>query len=398
MSRPVHIAVLGSTGSVGLQALEVVRAYPERFVVVGLAAGSQVETLAAQALEFEPQRLALADADAAAALRDRLPRRLAARVQDGAVGVAELAAMDEADTVLAAVVGQAGLAGVVAAVRAGKRVALANKEALVMAGELVVGLARASGSRLVPVDSEHASLAQLLEPQPAGALRRVVLTASGGPFRDRTATQLGSVRPAAALAHPNWEMGAKISIDSATMMNKGFEVIEARWLFDLPLERIGVLIHPESLVHALAELIDGSVLAHLGPPDMRLPIGWALGHPERLDLGARLERFSWLELAAVGGLTFRQADPQRWSALELCREAAAAGGGMPAALAVADEVLVEAFLAERISFPAITDLLGEVLARLGPLPAASLDEVLAAGAAGGRLARSLLPGNKGTSA
>jgi len=288
-------------------------------------------------------------------------------------------------------VGQAGLAGVVAAVRAGKRVALANKEALVMAGELVVGLASASGSRLVPVDSEHASLAQLLEAQPAGALRRVVLTASGGPFRDRTAAQLGPVRPADALAHPNWDMGAKISIDSATMMNKGFEVIEAHWLFDLPQERIGVLIHPESLVHALAELVDGSVLAHLGPPDMRLPIGWALGQPERLDLGARLERFSWLDLTAVGGLTFRRADPQRWPALELCRSAAAAGGGAAAALAVADEVLVEAFLAERISFAAITDLLGEVLVRLGPLPAASLDEVLAAGAAGGRLARSLLP-------
>ncbi len=390
MSSPIGVAVLGSTGSVGSQALEVIRAFPERFRVVGLCAGKNAGLLQEQIREFRPRLAVLADVEAAGRLREKLGRDLTCRVLHGSAGTIEVAGMPEADTVVAAVVGQAGLEGVCAAVRCGKRVALANKEALVMAGELVTGLARKHGASLVPVDSEHASLAQLLQPLDRGRVRRVVITASGGPLLGKTPEQLARVTAADALAHPNWEMGAKISIDSATMMNKGFEVIEARWLFDLHPERIGVLVHPESLVHALVELVDGSVLAHLGRPDMRLPIAWALGLADRLDLGERLSRFDRLDLAQAGRCTFLPADEPTWPALGLCRRALIACGGTPAALSVADEVVVGAFLEGRIPFPSIISILGQVLDRLEPMPAGTLDEVLTAGREGGRLAAELI--------
>ena len=386
MNRPLRICVLGSTGSVGSQALEVIRAYPDRFQLVGLCANSSAEALAKQVEFHRPARVALSDSAAAERVRDLLEPDLAGRVASGEHEVAALGAMPEADVVVAAVVGKAGLAGVVAAVEAGKRVALANKEALVMAGELVTSLARSSGARLLPVDSEHASLAQLIEHLPAEQVRNLVLTASGGPFVNLSLEQLAKVGPEDALAHPNWNMGAKISIDSATMMNKGFEIIEARWLFDLPLSQIEALIHPESLVHALVELIDGSVLAHMGPADMRLPIAWALAHPDRLDLGQRLERFSWLDLTRAGGLSFHPVQQKRWPAIGLCKRALEAGGGTEAALAAADEVAVAAFLAGRIGFLDILAVLEQVLDSYSVRTITDLEDVLAAAREGERLA------------
>jgi len=392
VTTPVRIAVLGSTGSIGRQTLEVIAAFPERFELVGLCAGRNAQLLAEQVQAYRPALAALADSSRMGELRSGVPSELAGRLRAGPEGVEEIAAMPEADVVVAAVVGQAGLDGVLTAVRAGKRVALANKEALVMAGELVVALAERSGAKLVPVDSEHASLAQLLQGRAPASVRRVVLTASGGPFLNHRLEELSQVAPADALAHPNWDMGSKISIDSATMMNKGFEVIEARWLFGIAPERIDVLIHPESLVHALVELIDGGLLAHLGPPDMRLPIAWALGRPERLDLTRRLRGVTALDLAGLGPLTFLRADPARWPAVSLCRQDLDAGGGMPAALAAADEVLVEAFLAGRLRFTDITRLLEAVLSSMSKFGAATIEEIRAAGLEGGRLAAELIEG------
>lgn len=388
-TEPVRVAILGSTGSVGTQAIDVIRAYPEKFQLVGLCAGHRFEPLASQVNELKPSLVAIADSGEYKNLRSAIDAP-SVRVEAGPEGIRAVASMPDADVVLAAIVGQAGLDGVLAAVRAGKRLALANKESLVMAGGLVNSEAGRSGARIVPVDSEHASLAQLLESLGKNPLRRVILTASGGPFRQHTAEQLENVRPRDALDHPNWDMGAKVTIDSATMMNKGFEVIEACWLFDMRPEKVHVMIHPESIVHAMVEMADGSFMAHLAPHDMRLPIGWALGYPERLDLAKRLDFFEGLFSGHGRTLTFQNADATRWPALDMCRQAMKIGGGTPAALAVADEVLVKAFLRGEISFSSITRILALVLEKLPALEDHNLEEILEAGEEGRRLATEIV--------
>lgn len=383
-TEPLRVAILGSTGSVGRQAIDVIKAFPENLQLVALCAGSRFEPLAEQVNALNPSLVAIADSDEHKSLKSAIEDP-SIRVEAGLDGIRAVASMPEADVVLASVVGQAGLDGVLTAIRAGKRVALANKESLVMAGGLVMSEARRYGASIIPVDSEHASLAQLIEALDRETLQRVILTASGGPFRQRSVHELEDIRPADALEHPNWDMGAKVTIDSATMMNKGFEVMEACWLFDLAPEKIGVLIHPESMIHAMVELLDGSLMAHMAPPDMRLPIGWALGYPTRLELPKRLDSYSRLFLDG-GELSFQKADPDRWPALDMCRQALMIGGGTPAALAVADEVLVKAFLDGEISFAAITEILSQVLEKLPALEDHNLEEIYEAGAEGKRLA------------
>jgi len=347
-----RLAVLGSTGSIGTQTLEVVGCFPDRFQVVALAAGRNVELLIQQAKQFRPRYVSVSHAEDLERVRDALSDpSIECGLDAGAV------ATSGADLVIASQVGSVGLEPVLAALRRGIDVALANKEVLVMAGELVLREARRSGARLLPLDSEHVAIAQCLGREAPGALRRIVLTASGGPFRGRSRESLAAVTRADALAHPNWSMGPKITIDSATLMNKGFEWIEARWLFDVPAERIQVVIHPESIVHSLVELVDGSWLAQLGIPDMRIPIAYTLGLPERLPM-PDLPR---LDLVELGALRFEAPDPACFPALGLAKTALELGGGAPAALNAGNEVAVEAFLAGRIPFTAIAEVADETL-------------------------------------
>ena len=347
-----RLSVLGSTGSVGEQTLEVVAAFPERFSIVALAAGRRVEKLAGQVKQFRPGLVSVGDADAARALRALLGAE-APRIEVGAAGLDAVAACD-ADLVVSALVGAVGLAPTLAAIRAGRDVALANKEVLVMAGALVLREARAAGVRMLPVDSEHSAIFQVLAGQRREDLRRIVLTASGGPFRTWSAERIAAATIAEALAHPNWSMGPKITIDSATLMNKGLEVIEARWLFDAPPEQIEVVVHPQSVVHSWIELCDGSVLAQLGVPDMRVPIAVALAWPERLPLldapGCTLAP---LDLPAAGRLDFEAPDTKRFPCLELAFAALRGDEIAPAVLNAANEISVAAFLEDRIPFAAI---------------------------------------------
>jgi 1-deoxy-D-xylulose-5-phosphate reductoisomerase len=347
-----RLAVLGSTGSVGEQALEVAAAFPERFAVAALAAGRRVEKLVAQVRRFRPPLVSVADADAARALRAELGADAPA-IAVGAAGLEAVATAD-ADLVVSALVGSVGLAPTLAAIRAGRDVALANKEVLVMAGALVLREVRAHGVRLLPVDSEHSAIFQVLAGQRPQDLRRIVLTASGGPFRSWSAARIAGASVEEALAHPNWQMGPKITIDSATLMNKGLEVIEARWLFDAPVERVEVVVHPQSVVHSLVELCDGSVLAQLGVPDMRVPIAVAIAWPERLPLLDALPRpLAALDLGAVARLDFEAPDLARFPCLALAYAALRGGEAAPAVLNAANEVAVAAFLAREAPFPAI---------------------------------------------
>lgn len=364
-----RLAILGSTGSIGTQTLEVVERFPERLRVAALAAGRNVELLIQQAKQFSPERVSV--------LRDEdLPRVRDALSGTGIeVGTDPCAvARADADLVVAAFVGSAGLRPVLEALRSGTDVALANKEVLVMAGELVLAEARLHGARIRPLDSEHVAIHQCLAGQPERGVKRVCLTASGGPFRGVPAERLERATPDDALAHPNWDMGAKITIDSATLMNKGFEVIEARWLFDLPPERIDVVIHPESIVHSMVEFVDGTWLAQLGVPDMRGPIAYALAMPERLPL----PEVAPLDLAALGALHFEAPDHARFPALGLARAALESGGAAPAVLNAANEVGVQAFLDGRIRFTAIATLADKILQEQGAAAARDLDEILAA--------------------
>lgn len=363
----MRVALLGSTGSIGRQALEEIRRFPERFEVVALAAGHNVEALAAQAAEFRVRELGVAEEADARRLQALLPW---ARVRWGPEGLAELAALPEVDLVLNAVVGAVGIFPTLSALRAGKRLALANKESLVVAGELVMA-ARRYPDQILPVDSEHAALGQLLAGVRREEVARAWITASGGPFRDRPEEALAHVTPEEALNHPTWRMGPRITVDSATLVNKAFEVIEAHHLFGLPWERIGVLLHPESKVHALVELVDGSILAQLAFPDMRLPIRAALTYPERLPPAIPLP------LAPLT-LTFREVPRERYPAFWAVLWAGREGGTLPAAANAADEVLVQAFLARRIPFPAIAQGIAHVLERHANARATSLEEVLAA--------------------
>ncbi|MBV8869155.1 MAG: 1-deoxy-D-xylulose-5-phosphate reductoisomerase [Acetobacteraceae bacterium] len=367
---PRWVTVLGSTGSVGTQTVELLAAAPERFRVRALVAGRNVARLAEQAISLRAELAVVSDPACGAALRQALA---GTGIEAGAGREAVVeAASRPAEWTMAAITGAAGLASTLAAIRRGACVALANKEALVCAGEVMLRAVREAGARLLPVDSEHNAIFQSLADGNHGALERIVLTASGGPFRTASREEMARATPESALKHPVWSMGAKISIDSATLMNKGLEVIEAARLFDLPEAAIDVLVHPQSVIHGMVCYQDGSVLAQLGAPDMRIPIAHTLAWPARLATAARR-----LDLAAVARLEFLAPDPVRFPALRLAREALRAGGGAAAVLSAANEIAVEAFLGRRIGFLDIAATAEAVLDRLGAPPVETLEEVVA---------------------
>ena len=379
----MRLAVLGSTGSIGARTLELAARHPERVEVFALAARADHAALLDQCRRHRPRYAALEDADAAAALAAAARAEgLDLEVLQGAAALAELAGDPRLDCVMAGIVGLAGLAPTLAAVRAGTRVLLANKEALVAAGGLFMEAVRAHSCTLVPVDSEHNALFQCLAGTPGAAIERVTLTASGGPFRGRPQAALADVTPAEACAHPTWRMGRKISVDSATMMNKGLEVIEARWLFDLEPARIDVVIHPQSLLHAMVTLRDGSTLAHLGPADMRVAIGYALFGAERASTGA-----APLDFAAGGELAWSRPEPGAYPCLDLARGALAAGGAAPTALNAANEIAVDEFLRGRLRFPRIAAVVEAALAAADGEAPGDLDAVRAIDGAAREAAR-----------
>ena len=369
-SRRQRLAILGSTGSIGRSTLEVVRHHADRLEVTALAAfGSDLERLAAQAAEFGPRRIAVADEAAAGELRGRLDPGI--EVDGGAEALVRLAVDSEVDRVVAAIVGAAGLAPVHAALAAGKDVALANKESLVVAGSLLRQVADRSGAAILPIDSEHAALHQALRCGGRGEVRRLVLTASGGPFLDRDPETWSAIEPDDAVRHPTWDMGAKISVDSATLMNKGLELIEARHLFDLPSERIEIVVHPQSVVHSMVEFCDGSWIAQLAVHDMALPIQYALAYPERWS-----NRFRRLEPSELGTLEFRPVPAALGRAIELAQGVLEAGDSAAAVLNAANEAAVSAFLAGRIPFPRILALVSDAVEAHRAEPIASLDDAL----------------------
>jgi 1-deoxy-D-xylulose-5-phosphate reductoisomerase len=375
-----RVLILGSTGSIGTQAIEVIAA-SDALQVAGLSADSSWETLLEQARQHGVPTVALADPDAA----ERASAEWGGRVLAGEAGVRELIVTSKPDLVLNAVVGAAGLGPTIVALTEGIDLALANKESLVIGGELVTALAEATDARIVPVDSEHSALYQLIRAEPPGAVERLVLTASGGPFRGRT--DLSGITPGEALAHPTWEMGGRITIDSATLINKGFEMIEAHHLFGVPYERIEVVVHPQSIVHALVHLNDGASLAHLGYPDMRVPISYALHLPERADV-----ELPNLDLASVGELTFQQPDAETFACLRLAREAGEVGGTAPSVLNAADEVAVEAFLAGRIPFSGIPEVIERTLEAIPGGPVRHFDDLFDVDAAAREHARGVIEG------
>jgi 1-deoxy-D-xylulose-5-phosphate reductoisomerase len=366
-----RLAILGSTGSIGVQALDVVARFPDRFEIVALAAGRNVERLAEQVRRFRPRLVAAADSAAASKLRLLVPS--GTEVLEGDDGVVVAAVHPDVDFVLAAISGGAGLRSTAAAVEAGKDVGLANKESMVLAGELMMRLAAERGGAILPVDSEHSAIHQSLLGHNHTEVRRLILTASGGPLRGVAAEELPGVTPERALKHPNWSMGDKITIDSATLMNKGLEVIEARWLFDVEPGRIDIVVHPESIVHSMVEYIDGSIVAQLGISDMRGPISYAMGHPGRLPLD-----LPPLDLARLGRLSFEAPDPGRFPAYRLAYRALELGGTAPAALSGADEAAVAAFLQKRCRFTDIARLCAEVLEAHAVERLGSVEQALAA--------------------
>lgn len=379
-SSPRQITLLGSTGSIGLSTLDVIARHPERYRLYALSAHAQLDRLVAQCQRFQPRHAVLASAERLPELRERLALAGLAHIQvsAGPAALEAIASAPEVDTVMAAIVGSAGMLPTLAAARAGKRVLLANKETLVMAGQLFVEAVQQGGATLLPIDSEHNAIYQCL-PQPFSGqarrgVRRILLTASGGPFRQFSIEQLEAATPEQAVRHPNWSMGRKISVDSASLMNKGLEVIEARWLFDLPPEQISVVVHPQSIVHSLVEYVDGSVLAQLGNPDMRTPIAYGLAWPERIDAGV-----GSLDLFQVARLDFEAPDLQRFPCLGLAFEALSLGGAAPAVLNAANEVAVAAFLDGQIGF---CDIPRRVEAALRSVPqhfdALSLESLIAA--------------------
>jgi 1-deoxy-D-xylulose-5-phosphate reductoisomerase len=382
-----HVAVLGATGSIGTSALDVIARHPRHLRASVLAAGSHVEALLALCARHRPDHAVVADESRYATLRDGLASLgLPTRAHAGPAALASLAADAGSDTVVAAIVGAAGLDSTLAAARAGKRLLLANKESLVLAGELLTGEAARAGADIVPIDSEHSAVYQCLHGGGAHAgVRRIALTASGGPFRGRSRASLGQVTPAEAVAHPKWSMGPKISVDSATLMNKGLELIEAHHLFGLPGERLDVLVHPQSLVHALVSFVDGSMLAQLGLPDMRTALAVGLGWPQRLESGVDA-----LDLLAQGRLDFEPPDLATFPCLRLAREALDAGGTAPATLNAANEVAVSAFLQGRIGFLSIPALVEHTLAALPTRSAESLATLRDADACARRHAESAI--------
>ena len=391
MSPIQNVAILGATGSIGRSTLDVIARHPDRFRAFALTAHTQAGELFDLALRHRPRFAVLGDEMQARELRTRLVAAGAAvEVLTGSDALAAVAAHPEVDAVMAAIVGAAGLVPTLAAARAAKRILLANKEALVMAAPVFMAAVREAGATLLPIDSEHNAVFQCLPQGRGGSLaargiRKIVLTGSGGPFRSRPLADLASVTPDQACAHPTWNMGRKISVDSATMMNKALEIIEAAWLFGAAPDEIEVLVHPQSVVHSMVAYADGSVIAQLGNPDMRTPIAQALAHPERIDAGV-----SALDLARIGGLTFEMPDFARFRALALAYEVLAAGGTAPAVFNAANEVAVTAFLARDLAFNRITDVIEASLARVRAGPVRSLDDVLEADRAARAAARAAL--------
>jgi 1-deoxy-D-xylulose-5-phosphate reductoisomerase len=381
------VSVLGSTGSIGVNTLDVITRHPQRFAVYGLAANASVATMLAQCREVQPRFAVMMDEAAAEALRAQLPADCGTQVLQGEAGLAQIVTAAEVDTVMAAIVGAAGLPSALAAAEAGKTLLLANKESLVMGGHLLMQAVRHSGARLLPIDSEHNAIFQCM-PVESGSARlslngvsKVLLTASGGPFRQWTHAQMEAATPDQACAHPNWSMGRKISVDSASLMNKGLELIEACWIFDLAPELIDVVVHPQSIIHSMVQYRDGSVLAQMGNPDMRTPIAYGLGWPERLESGV-----APLDLIATARLDFEAPDEGRFPCLRLAREAVAAGGTAMAICNAANEIAVTAFLEEQIRFTSIPWVIEQCLGRVGVQEPTSLAVVESADAEARRVA------------
>lgn len=385
------LTILGSTGSIGVNTLDVIRRHPLRYRVIALCAHNQIDRLFDQCLEFHPRFAVVRDAQLAVELQSRLQAvACSTRVESGPEALVRMAELPEVDSVMAAIVGAAGLQSTLAAALAGKKILLANKEALVMAGPILMRAVRENGATLLPIDSEHNAIFQSLPSDYSGKLLKsgvigLMLTASGGPFRTTSLTDLEFVSPEQACAHPNWVMGRKISVDSATMMNKGLEIIEARWLFNVPAEQIEVVIHPQSVIHSLVQYVDGSVIAELGNPDMRTPIAHALAYPERIDAGVEP-----LDLCKIAFMQFERPDFERFPCLALGYRALREGDSAPAALNAANEVAVQSFLDGRIGFTAIPKIIRAVLDKTRVTPLVSLTDVLAADCEARRLAEQVI--------
>lgn len=377
-----QIAILGSTGSIGTQALQVIEEHPELYEAYALTANNQVELLAAQARKFMPVAVVIANESKYLQLKELLSD-LPIQVYAGADALCEIVEAKPIDVVLAAMVGYAGLRPTMNAIRAGKAIALANKETLVVAGELINSLASQYYTPILPVDSEHSAIFQCLEPN--NVLEKVILTASGGPFRQFTIEQLKHVTKEQALKHPNWEMGAKITIDSATMMNKGFEVIEAKWLFDVRPEQIEVVVHPQSVIHSMVQYEDGAVKAQLGMPDMRLPILYAFSYPQRIKTS-----FDRLDFSIIKELTFEEPDMKRFRCLAFAYEALRQGGNMACIVNAANEVVVSAFLHDRISFLRMSDVIEKAMQKVAFIQTPTYDDYVATDAEARRIAESLI--------
>jgi 1-deoxy-D-xylulose-5-phosphate reductoisomerase len=370
-----RIAILGSTGSIGTNALKVIESNPEEYRVVALAAGNNMDLLFEQIIKFQPLVAAVSREDSAIVLRERLKGRSSTEVLCGVKGFCELAALNEADTVISAMSGASGLVPTYEAIKTGKKLALANKETMVMAGAIIMDLAGSMKVDILPIDSEHSAVFQSLQGHNKEDLKRIVLTASGGPFRNLSIKEMGKVTPALALRHPNWSMGKKITIDSATLMNKGLEVIEAKWLFNLTTDQIDILVHPESIIHSMVEYIDGSVIAQLGIPDMITPISYALSYPRH-----RKTNLPPLRLEDVGRLTFEKPDLKRFRCLDLALKAIKTGESMPAVMNGANEIAVESFLTGRIGFLQMPVLIERTMDRHVPFHPRGLEDVLEADA------------------
>lgn len=377
------IIILGSTGSIGKNCLDVVRSNPKMFDVVALSAGSNVRELESQIAEFKPKMVSVASESAWSQLKKTAPKGVELLVGDA--GPTELVERLNSEVVVSAIVGAAGLSSALSAVKKGTRLAIANKEPLVMAGDLIMRSAKKHGATIAPIDSEHSALWQCLHKEPAGRVRKLILTSSGGPFFGMTKKQLASVTPAQALKHPRWKMGKKITVDSSTMMNKGLEVIEARWLFDVPMEKIEVVVHPQSIVHSMVEFVDSTVMAQLGLPDMRTPIAYALSFPDRWPA-----KLASLSLSEVGRLDFFQPDFRRFPCLQLAYDAGRAGGLAPTWLNAANEVAVEAFLEGGLGYVGIARVIGKTLDKIVSLKVGGLEGIMEADAMARETARKFL--------
>jgi len=380
-----NIAILGCTGSIGVRALDIIRRFPKRFQVRALAAGRNIDLLAVQITEFSPRLAVVMNEELAVQLKLKLSSDLDVRIIFGQEGYIEAASLPDVDTVISAMVGGAGLLPTWAAVTAGKRVALANKETLVMAGELIMSEARRRKAQIIPVDSEHSAIFQAMEGQNQDEIRRLILTASGGPFLGKTLEYMATVSRTEALSHPQWKMGAKISIDSATLMNKGLEVIEARWLFNCPIDNIIIRIHPQSIIHSMVEFVDGSILAQMGVPDMRVPIAYALTYPERLPLD-----LPGLDLPNSPNLSFAEPDLTAFPCLALALEAGRQGGTSPVVLNAANEVAVRAFLDEEIEFLDISRVVSHTIKQKRAEPLPGLEKVMSIDREARREAREII--------